>query len=465
MCREITENGSGYYLIFVEFQMGKYFNIEDLNILKDFHESVINITSFDETTIALRLTIEHTIHVLDLSNVEALVFDNEKETTQNLSLMSFQIADHSLLMPPDVTITYTRFHSCVLVPVLMGDIQDRLTNDIIFIPKDISIDLSNVNENTTHASGSDGVFMCETQYRDFIENVMKRTTPDDFSPQTEVFVNAKGFITFICNCGSILFAFLVVVTYASLKQLRTQPGVNNMFLACHLIAAQALFQFGSVQSGIVSKTVCAIIGIVLHLSWLLVMFWMNICTINMYRVFVTSQGLSSVMQSTTKTTLVYVCYCWVSSVVIVMAHMAVSLTLSNGLSIGYAGRICYIASQAMVVYFFAVPVFCIVIVNLILFTVVVINIKRSSLSQRGGKNHRNLLTIYIKMSILTGCTWIFGFVYMFTGIVWMEFVFIILNSLQGFFLFVAFVCNRRVYDNLKTRFNIKRDQGKTAAHP
>ena len=44
-----------------------------------------------------------------------------------------------------------------------------------------------------------------------------------------------------------------------------------------------------------------------------------------------------------------------------------------------------------------------------------------------------------------GFTWIFGYIATFTGIEALWYVFIILNSSQGFFIFLANTCNKRVY--------------------
>ena len=50
-----------------------------------------------------------------------------------------------------------------------------------------------------------------------------------------------------------------------------------------------------------------------------------------------------------------------------------------------------------------------------------------------------------------GFTWIFGFLSAFTDEVAIDFVFVILTSLQGVFLFVSFVCNKRVFNELKKK--------------
>ena len=43
-----------------------------------------------------------------------------------------------------------------------------------------------------------------------------------------------------------------------------------------------------------------------------------------------------------------------------------------------------------------------------------------------------------------GITWIFGFISAFTDEIVIDFIFVILTSLQGLFLFISFVFNKRV---------------------
>ena len=49
------------------------------------------------------------------------------------------------------------------------------------------------------------------------------------------------------------------------------------------------------------------------------------------------------------------------------------------------------------------------------------------------------------MSTLLGFTWIFGFMAAFADVAALWYVFIIFNSLQGVYIFIAFMCNKRVF--------------------
>ena len=49
------------------------------------------------------------------------------------------------------------------------------------------------------------------------------------------------------------------------------------------------------------------------------------------------------------------------------------------------------------------------------------------------------------MSTLLGFTWVFGIVAAFADVIAISYIYVILNSLQGVYIFVAFACNKRVF--------------------
>ncbi|WAQ97230.1 hypothetical protein MAR_029920, partial [Mya arenaria] len=63
--------------------------------------------------------------------------------------------------------------------------------------------------------------------------------------------------------------------------------------------------------------------------------------------------------------------------------------------------------------------------------------------QKNVKKERNDLEIFVKLSTITGMTWIFGLINSVTQISFFSYLFIVLNACQGVFLFFAFICNRR----------------------
>ena len=59
-----------------------------------------------------------------------------------------------------------------------------------------------------------------------------------------------------------------------------------------------------------------------------------------------------------------------------------------------------------------------------------------------------------------GITWVFGFISAFTDEFVVEVIFVVLNALQGLFLFVSFVCNRSVRTEIRKRRREARQKNK-----
>lgn len=131
---------------------------------------------------------------------------------------------------------------------------------------------------------------------------------------------------------------------------------------------------------------------------------------------------------------------------------------------------CWISNPLASLIVFGAPIFIILVINIVFFVRTIMHISRTSkasktdLSKQASDNSisnahtkRSDLTLYIRMSTVIGVTWIFGFIWSITksfaevqsqticiiilsqGIISTTF-----NVSQGIFIFMAFVCNRRV---------------------
>lgn len=287
--------------------------------------------------------------------------------------------------------------------------------------------------------------ICAEDFISMTKKLQQHKTKSRPTTSFEDGVTPQGILSVVCTCISLLCLLLTLATYSLFKELRTQPGINNMALVICLIAAQALFQFGNNQAASVPERECQVIGVLVHFFWLMVMFWMNICSIHMCRVFASITTVSA-SKSCFKQTMIYVIYTFVASTVFVLINIIVSLKSSDFKGMGYGGTLCYITDYRMVGYVFAVPVGCVILLNLATFILVVVKIIRMPTIKSDTKHTRNYFAIYAKLSTITGITWIFGFIYFFTESEAVEYIFIIFNATQGVFIFVSFICNKRVLD-------------------
>jgi len=56
--------------------------------------------------------------------------------------------------------------------------------------------------------------------------------------------------------------------------------------------------------------------------------------------------------------------------------------------------------------------------------------------------------MYCRLGVLMGLTWSTGIVASYTDAKYMWMVFVVLNTFQGLFVFIAFTCRRRILDSL-----------------
>lgn len=343
-------------------------------------------------------------------------------------------------IPPVSEDVLTQYHSCPHAILNVEDISLRqeVNMSMYYLPKyhsTFSVEDIYVDNST--------VFLCLEKLKPLFEKFESGQTADKTTQAT----TAIGIVSLVCVIVSIICAFLTFISFIFFKGLRTQPGINTMILAFLIIMSQSLFQFGFNSSDSVSNTGCTVLGILIHYSWLLLLVWLNTCTLHMFRVFFKSQPTAASF-NILKTTTVYVVYCATVATIPVIINIIIFSVRHDGS--GYGGLFCYVTSSDFHVYILSVPLGVIIITNIILYVIVIISIHRTRQHVRHQSEQKNFISVYARLSVLTGLTWIFGFVFMFTKESVAEYIFVILNASQGVFIFVSFIMNRRIWKLYKT---------------
>ncbi|XP_071137010.1 uncharacterized protein [Mytilus edulis] len=247
--------------------------------------------------------------------------------------------------------------------------------------------------------------------------------------------------TIVCTCVSLFCLLVTFITYCIFPILRTLPGKNNMCLILSLLIAQTCLQFGTIWTDRI--LICKAIGIILHVFWLSTFACMNVCSYHMYSVFTTFRPTSS-MSENNGLFLRYVCYSYGTPFIIVIINISTQIMLSGGANIGYGGSNCFISDIPQIAAFIC-PVGLICVINIWLFGFTAYTIYTRPII-RSTANDKQDFYVYIKLFSLTGITWIGQIVDSFIPLSVFSFVVTILTGLQGLFIFLSFVCNKRVYN-------------------
>ncbi|XP_078615940.1 uncharacterized protein LOC144884472 [Branchiostoma floridae x Branchiostoma japonicum] len=347
--------------------------------------------------------------------------------------------------------------SCPIVPLNQSEYQLLPNNSLLYLscaygdhlvpPSDYCI-----------INGQPHVVFCENSTAD---------SGVDYQPvEAPTAITADRVVTFVAMVVSLTTLAATIVTYLLFSSLRTLPGLTILNLSTSLFLSQVVFLSSVNRENISSDLLCKVTGMGIHYLYLTSFFWMNVTAFMVYKTFVVEKTIIVRCRSDhMRKALRYMVYAWGCPLIIVSICAVlefVDVGPLKDIGFGYGGTVtCWISQLYPLIFAFFVPLAIIIVANAILFIITVISINRTRSVQ--GKNARQNVKVYVRLSTVMGFTWIFGFLAVvvnariITEILW--FLFIIFNCLQGVFLFIAFVCNTRVLNLYKKRLGLKRKGG------
>ena len=330
-----------------------------------------------------------------------------------------------------------KLNACPFIRVSEDEFSINIENDFLLL------DLPGTTNHTKKFSKWEYEIINKSIYicLDDFEEIYHKMPESVFEVATSKELHPKNILSLVCVCVSIVCLIITISIYGFFSVLKSQPGVNNLILAVLLLLAQSVYQFGAGQNTI-SKWACALIGGISHFLWLAVMFAMNVCCIQMLvsfrkQILITNRYK---MRQTVKNILYIIC----ASVLFTCLNIVDSLVVSDGRSSGYGGELCYISSFTMQLITFVLPSAIALLANFVMFAYVVYEIRKTVQSTHILNKEKNYLRVYVRLSALTGLTWVVGFLQLALKLQWLEYIFIISNASQGVYIMLAFVINKRV---------------------
>ncbi|KAK3087736.1 hypothetical protein FSP39_009980 [Pinctada imbricata] len=260
--------------------------------------------------------------------------------------------------------------------------------------------------------------------------------------------SALGILTAVCLTVSIICLLLTLLTYGLFKPLRTLPGKNNIVLIVTLLAAQisVLIQPNVRQI----DEVCIFVGSLSHYFWLCYFGSLIVCSVHMFRVFSGRLSRCESDSSINKTVLKYSLFSLGIPMIIVLIVVIVSLSTTGGRESGYSSFRCFISDRNVFIVTLITPLVVMCTCNLFFFAFTAYKIKTTPKVQKNKADNVHFL-VYIKLFALTGLTWTIQIIDTFLVESFLSYVSVILNCTQGFFLFLSYVCNKRVLDMYKQK--------------
>lgn len=350
--------------------------------------------------------------------------------------------------------------ACGLISFQKGEFE-YLQNHSIYIPV-----LDAVYEEGRYWTDGADILICNPNWDQSGLNITRNVTQwDEFFDTDPV----QGYLTIALTVISLLGLAVQLIVYTVFKELQNTPGKCLMCLSASLLVSQLLFVIGANMNEI--DGLCKAIAIIIHFGFLAYFFWMNVMAFDIFRSFTSAKSqsfYSSRKRTVSKRFIHYSLYAWMSPLLIVLISIILEFAKVEQVMPDYGKAFCWFGNKNSQLIFFVVPVSLLILSDIIFFCLTVREIYKVNEGSRKIKMTKNnaekkRLGLYIKLAFIMGFTWILGFVatLLRNTVVW--YIFVVLNSLQGLWIFITFVCTAKVMNLIKGRYYKRRPLSTTAS--
>ena len=352
-----------------------------------------------------------------------------------------QIASSTLSVASDI------ITDCVRVPI--SEYQ-------IYPNGSVYVNSSNRTYDIEHIEiSSDGQLLICTDFTQNYTDGQNSTTDPGFILK---FSKALTIVSVIGQIISIICLIILLTVYMILPQLRNIPGKNLMCLSASLLVAQILFL--TAVGATDNRIFCTIISTVLHYSFLAAFCWINVMSFDIWRTF--SQDTVS-LGNKRKKFLFYSIYGWLTPFFTIIVSTIVNYApgVQQIYRPGYAEGLCWITERIALLIFFGAPLALVLTINIIFYIMTIrklVLIAKSTKAVQQTNENKQRFALYVKLSVIMGLTWIFGFIATMTDEQGLWYVFVILNSLQGAFICISFVITKKVGRLLREKWRQMRKE-------
>ena len=275
-----------------------------------------------------------------------------------------------------------------------------------------------------------------------------KTETDHSTKKTSI---ALRYLTLIGFSISIISLILLLITYCLFKELRTIPGLNLINLSFSMLLSYLVWLIGT--SHFIGTETCKIFAIFGQYFFQVSFLAMSVISFHSYRAF--SQPMTGrTAHKSWRKFLKYFAFAWLIPAVFVA--ICVSLDETQTFAIDY-GTNCWLGTKNAKLYLFLLPLAVILLFNIYTFIQTALSLSRheknrTTLQLKEGK--QNLL-ISTKLATLVGFPWLFGFLgVIFPDVEVFEYLFVIFACLQGLYIGIAFVFNKKTSKLYKDRFEL-----------
>ncbi len=253
----------------------------------------------------------------------------------------------------------------------------------------------------------------------------------------------SGIITTVCLVVSIVCLAIRIALQAFVPHFWTLAGRLQCQLAvAMLIAFGVLLISAFVQS---HHVVCYVCAVVQNYAFLAMFAWMTTISWLMWTIF-GSESIKSATKADSRSAFKLSIPAWLIPAIMTAVPVAMDFVISDDrFSSAFADPRCWYNESLPPLIYFGVPIAVCLVVNILLFVLTSIQLRKAFRNAKAvSKQDRTNFRVFMRLFLLMGLTWVLQFVAPYIDNLVVRAIFVVANSLQGLFLFISFVCQRKV---------------------
>ena len=238
-------------------------------------------------------------------------------------------------------------------------------------------------------------------------------------------------LIYICYGFSCTCLMIAIPLHACTSSWNTVAGKNVHFLMLSFLLSNIAFLFGIQNS---DEGLCFWNSVFIQYFFLCDFSWMSVCLIHLtYMLYFLNLERNKSTGLNLKTVLLLALAGFGVPLVIVVTSVLLDRYGTVDTEVGYAdGTICFPRRYPMNMFIFLGPVAFAMIFNIICLVIVAVIVHQSNKSTNGSstKPYHWYMPLFIRLSIVSGLSWAFGYLAEATGIAVFRYFFIVFGGLQ-----------------------------------
>jgi hypothetical protein len=276
------------------------------------------------------------------------------------------------------------------------------------------------------------------------------TKTEKYSTNTTSY--ALRILTLIGFSVSIICLILLLITYGLFQELRAVSGMNLMNLSLSMLLSHLIWLIGT--SYFTGTKTCTVLAIFEH--YLFQVSFVAMSVISYHSCYVFSQPFAGRFANKSWWRFIkYSAFLWLAPAIFVA--ICVTLDKTETFLVDY-GTNCWLGTVNAKLYLFLLPLAMLLLFNIVTFIRTALSLyrhgkERPQTLQRQERN-QNLL-ICAKLATLVGFPWLIAFIgVLFPNVEAFEYLSVIFVCLQGLYIGMAFLFNKKTLKLYKDRWNI-----------